>query len=152
MEVGIFQASEPVLFCLNLTQQKKRKKRKIFFFLPWRRNRHIIFSNRVSQEHILSGKSYMCYHLALIYHLNTHAIAVRFTQQCELRRMAPDGVSWVPFQIPSTFITLWPWLSHSTFVLWVSTERREKSRDDMCKIHVLWRKGGCCVNLTVRHE
>lgn len=145
MREGIFWASDLVLFCLNFAQKK------IFFFLPWR-NLHIIFSNRVSQEHILSGKHYMCYHLALIYHLNTHAIAMCFTQQCELRRMALDGVSWVPFQLPSTFITLWPWLSHSTFFLWVSTKRREMNRDDMCKIHVLWGKGGCCVNLIVRHE
>lgn len=26
------------------------------------------------------------------------------------------------------------------------------NRDDICKIHVLWGKGGCCVNLIVRHE
>lgn len=124
---------------------------KNFFVLPWR-NLYIIFSSRVSQDHILSGKCYMCYHLALIYHLNTHAVAMSFTQQCELRRMALDGVSWVPFQHSSTFITLWPWLSHSTFFLCVSTERWEMNKDDMCKIHVLWEKGGCCMNLIVRHE
>lgn len=124
---------------------------KKFYFSPWR-NLYIIFSSRVSQDQILTGKRYMCYHLALIYHLNTHAVAMSFTQQWELQRMALDGVSWVPFQLSSTFITLWPWLSYSTFFLWVSTERWEMNRDDMCKIHVLWEKGGCCVNLIVRHE
>lgn len=78
---------------------------KKFFFLPWR-NLYIIFSSRVSQDQIRSGKCYMCYHLALIYHLNTHTVAMSFTQQCELGRMALDGVSWVPFQLSSTFITL----------------------------------------------
>lgn len=134
-----------LFFCVENFTQKK------IFFLPWR-NLYIIFSSRVRQDRILSGKCYMCYHLALIYHLNRRAVALSFAQQCELGRMALVGVSRVPFQLWSTFITLWPWLSHSTFFLCVSTERWEMNRGDMCKIHVLWEKGGCCVNLIVRHE
>lgn len=56
MGVGIFSASDLVHFCLNCSKK--------LFFLLWQ-NLHI-FSNRVSQECILSGKCYICYHLALI--------------------------------------------------------------------------------------
>lgn len=83
MGVGIFWASELSLFCLNFARKKK-------ILLPWR-DLHIIFSNRLSQEPIFSGKHYMCYHLTLIYHLNMHAIAMRLTQPCELVRVALFG-------------------------------------------------------------
>lgn len=111
---------------------------KKFFFLPWR-NLYIIFSSRVSQDRILSGKCYMCYHLALIYHLNTHAVAMSFTQQCELRRMALVGVSWVPFQLSSTFITLWPWLSHSNFSS-ASPQRGERWTEMTCVKYMFFEK------------
>lgn len=124
---------------------------KKFFFLPWR-NLYIIFSSRVSQDRILSGKCYMCYHLALIYHLNTHAVAMSFTQQCELRRMALVGGVVGSFPALKHFHHTVTLTESLKFFLCVSTERREMNRDDMCKIHVLWEKGGCCVNLIVRHE
>ena len=139
MGVGIVLASDLVRFCLNCSKN--------IYFLLWQ-NLHI-FSNRVSQEHIPSGKRYICYHLALI--SLKHACDCRI-QQCKFMRMALDGVSWVPFQLSSTFITLGPWLNHSSFFLWAFIMRRERNRDDMCKIHVLWRKGGCYVNLIVRRE
>lgn len=87
MGVGIFWASDLILFCSNFAQK--------IFFSPWS-NLHIIFSNRVSQERIFSGKHYMCYYLTLIYHLNMHAIAMRLTQPCELVRVAPAGCLGFP--------------------------------------------------------
>lgn len=138
--MGIFLASDLVRFCLNELLKKN-------FFLLWQ-NLHI-FSNRVSQEHILSGKHYICYRLALTW--LKHACACR-AQQCKFMLMALNGVSWVLFRLSSTFITLWPWLSHSAFFLWAFIMRREMNRDDMSKIHVLWGKGGCYANLIVRRE